>query len=245
MVPLPVANNQYQAPMIDQPPAPVPDGHLEVEAPRTGEPSRRGHHQQSGPRVSPHCRRAWTSTIRPSSPTLYEGLLCWIRPYASVWYTRCCSSAATGDVSKTWSPDGLRAADADIQFFEGGDWDKLGRGCLWNGEIQNCIHQNHIFRVRVKEQAVLPEFLSAMVSSPAGKAYFQAASKQTTNLASINQRQLKAFPVPVLPVAQQRAIIAELNDVAACVARLRLEQLDAGIEHVMPAVLDTAFSGEL
>ena len=43
--------------------------------------------------------------------------MCWIRPYASVWYTRCCSSAATGDVSKTWSPDGLRAADADIQFF--------------------------------------------------------------------------------------------------------------------------------
>ncbi len=58
MFPLPVANNQYQAPMIDQPPAPVPDGHLEVDAPRTGEPSPRGHHQQSGPRVSPHCRRA-------------------------------------------------------------------------------------------------------------------------------------------------------------------------------------------
>ena len=36
-----------------------------------------------------------TSTIRPSFPTLYEGLLCWIRPYASVWYTRCCSSAVT------------------------------------------------------------------------------------------------------------------------------------------------------
>ena len=67
MVPRPVANNQYQAPMIDQPPAPVPDGHLEVDAPRTGEPSRRGHHQQSGPRVSPHCRRAGPPrSARPS-----------------------------------------------------------------------------------------------------------------------------------------------------------------------------------
>src|SRR5688572_18543153 len=58
MVPLPVANNQYQASMIDQPPAPVPDGHLEVDAPRTGNRRVEVIHQQSGPRVSPHCRRA-------------------------------------------------------------------------------------------------------------------------------------------------------------------------------------------
>ena len=125
---------------------------------------------------------------------------------------------------------------------EGGDWDKLGRGCLWNGEIQNCIHQNHIFRVRVVDQSVLPEFLSAVVGSPAGKSYFQGASKQTTNLASINQRQLRAFPVPVLPIAEQRAIVAELNDVAACVARLRHEQDDTGLERVVPR-LWTRLSG--
>ena len=138
-----------------------------------------------------------------------------------------------------------RLERGDLLLTEGGDWDKLGRGCLWNGEIQNCIHQNHIFRVRVVDHSVLPEFLSAVVGSPAGKAYFQAASKQTTNLASINQRQLKAFPVPVLPIPEQRAIVAELNDVAACVARLRQEQDDTGLGRVAPAVLDMAFRGEM
>ena len=39
--------------------------------------------------------------------------------------------------------------DGDILLTEGGDPDKLGRGTVWNGQIPMCIHQNHIFRVRV------------------------------------------------------------------------------------------------
>lgn len=33
----------------------------------------------------------------------------------------------------------------DILLTEGGDWDMLGRGTVWHGEILDCIHQNHIF----------------------------------------------------------------------------------------------------
>jgi type I restriction enzyme S subunit len=85
-----------------------------------------------------------------------------------------------------------RLLNGDLLLTEGGDWDKLGRGAVWRGEIKHCIHQNHIFCVRTRGATVLPEFLAALISSPIGKAYFQQASKQTTNLASINQRQLKA-----------------------------------------------------
>ena len=83
----------------------------------------------------------------------------------------------------------------DILLTEGGDWDKLGRGVVWNNEIFNCIHQNHIFRLRVNLDKFNPEYLCALIGSSYGKEYFQSASKQTTNLASINQRQLKAFLV--------------------------------------------------
>ncbi|CAG4988129.1 hypothetical protein DYBT9275_01690 [Dyadobacter sp. CECT 9275] len=34
----------------------------------------------------------------------------------------------------------------DILVTEGGDLDKLGRGTVWNGEIENCLHQNHVLR---------------------------------------------------------------------------------------------------
>jgi type I restriction enzyme S subunit len=37
----------------------------------------------------------------------------------------------------------------DLLLTEGGDPDKLGRGAVWKGEISPCIHQNHIFRIRI------------------------------------------------------------------------------------------------
>ncbi len=76
---------------------------------------------------------------------------------------------------------------------EGGDFDKLGRGAIWNGQIAPCIHQNHIFRVRLDRAQVLPGFFANLLLTQYAKAYFLTASKQTTNLATINMTQLKRF----------------------------------------------------
>lgn len=135
----------------------------------------------------------------------------------------------------------------DLLLTEGGDWDKLGRGTVWRGEIPRCIHQNHIFRVRPRKEELLPEFLAALVGSPVGKAYFQAASKQTTNLASINQQQLKAFVVPQPPLPEQGRIVAELNALQAEVDKIRALQAEtaAEVDALLPSILDRAFRGGL
>ena len=83
----------------------------------------------------------------------------------------------------------------DILLTEGGDPDKLGRGGIWRGEVDKCIHQNHVFRVRINQDSFQPEYLSALIGSPYGKLYFLKAAKQTTGIASINRTQLRAFPV--------------------------------------------------
>lgn len=49
----------------------------------------------------------------------------------------------------------------DVLMNEGGDKDKLGRGSVWRGEIRGCTHQNHVFRVRVRDDRFSPEFVSA------------------------------------------------------------------------------------
>lgn len=135
----------------------------------------------------------------------------------------------------------------DLLLTEGGDWDKLGRGTVWQGEVQGCIHQNHIFRVRVDQSRFDPWFVSALVSSPRGKKYFQTASKQTTNLASINQRQLKAFPIFQISLDRQRAIVAELDALQAKVDAVKALQTEtaAELDAMLPAILDKAFKGEL
>jgi len=85
----------------------------------------------------------------------------------------------------------------DVLMNEGGDFDKLGRGTVWNNEIPHCLHQNHIFKVRPKEGKLSSDYLAAVSASPYGKTFFVIASKQSTNLASINSTQLKLFPVPL------------------------------------------------
>lgn len=105
----------------------------------------------------------------------------------------------------------FRLIPGDVLMNEGGDFDKLGRGTVWEGEIEPCIHQNHVFRVRTYPKALDPYFLAYFSGSSRGKAYFIKSSKQSTNLASINSTQLKAFEVPVPPSIEQVAIVERLK----------------------------------
>ncbi len=108
----------------------------------------------------------------------------------------------------------------DVLMNEGGDLDKLGRGALWRGEIQPCVHQNHVFVVRCRD-GLLPEFLNAWTSSPVARRYFLLAGRQTTNLASINKTSLGQLPVPVpARVVEQQAIAEALGDADALIDSL-------------------------
>lgn len=103
--------------------------------------------------------------------------------------------------------DQYRLMPNDVLMTEGGDPDKLGRGAIIKEPPQNCIHQNHIFRVRLSN-AVLPEYFAEYLQHQKAKRYFLGCAKQTTGIASINMRQLRALPVLVPPLNQQR-IFAE------------------------------------
>ncbi|MER5552185.1 restriction endonuclease subunit S [Streptomyces sp. NPDC002793] len=120
--------------------------------------------------------------------------------------------------------------EGDLLLTEGGDLDKLGRGAVWEGQISECLHQNHVFRVRCGEQ-MLPDFLALYTSSVQGRAYFQSVGKQTTNLASINSTQVKRMPVPVPSILEQERILAPIRAtrdrtraIAKQVAKLRKVQ---------------------
>ncbi|MBK9751891.1 MAG: restriction endonuclease subunit S [Nannocystis sp.] len=116
---------------------------------------------------------------------------------------------------RVWQKDvpSLALAPDDVLMTEGGDFDKLGRGAVWDGRIEPCLHQNHIFRVRCEKRLIAPAFLNIVSGSAYGKRYFALSSKQTTNLASINSTQLKAFPVPYPTLEEQARIVSTLKSV--------------------------------
>ncbi len=115
--------------------------------------------------------------------------------------------------------DKLLIQPGDLLMTEGGDPDKLGRAALWSGEIDRCVHQNHIFKVRSDRSRVLPFYLRTLASSTYGKAYFLSVAKKTTGIASINKTQLSAFPVVLPPQLEQVVFTDRVASIAAIVLR--------------------------
>lgn len=97
----------------------------------------------------------------------------------------------------------------DVLMTEGGDIDKLGRGTVWGGEIEGCLHQNHIFAVRPDERDLDSAYLACLTQTRHARAYFESTGVQSTNLASTSSSKILDLPIPVLPVHVQRDIVAQ------------------------------------
>lgn len=132
--------------------------------------------------------------------------------------------------------DDYRLEPGDVLMTEGGDIDKLGRGTIWEGQIPDCLHQNHIFRVRVNREILDPYYFSFVVESDIAKRYFFRVAKRTTNLASTNKTQLRAFKFPVPPLEEQREIVKVVRASKAKISALvekqeALQQLKKALMH--------------
>ena len=101
----------------------------------------------------------------------------------------------------------------DVLMTEGGDPDKLGRGAVIAAPLENSIHQNHIFRVRLQLEKILPVFFSQYLQNPKAKQYFLGCAKQTTGIASINMKQLRSLPVLVPPIELQEQFAAFVEQI--------------------------------
>ena len=113
----------------------------------------------------------------------------------------------------------------DVLMNEGGDIDKLGRGCVWRDEIKPCLHQNHVFAVR--PHSVQSEWLALWTSSPEAKRYFESRAKRSTNLASISSWNIKELVVPIPPAAEQSAIQLQLSASLQRIESIRKELIES------------------
>jgi type I restriction enzyme, S subunit len=135
----------------------------------------------------------------------------------------------------------------DLLLTEGGDRDKLGRGTFWEEQIPECLHQNHIFRVRFSLDKISAGFMAYQIGSPYGKAYFLAHAKQTTGIATINQKVLGNFPLLIPPFGAQEKIAHAIKEKLAETESLKqsLESQLAAIHQLPSALLRRAFSGQI
>jgi len=105
--------------------------------------------------------------------------------------------------------DALRLVQGDMLFVEGnGSRAELGRVALWGGEIDDCVHQNHIIKARPDQSRLLPEFAMAWFNCEPGREHFFKSGKTTSGLGTINSTVVRTAPVPLPSLKQQQALAA-------------------------------------
>ncbi|HNB77153.1 MAG TPA: restriction endonuclease subunit S [Rhodocyclaceae bacterium] len=134
----------------------------------------------------------------------------------------------------------------DVLMNEGGDNDKLGRGTVWQGQIDPCVHQNHVFAVRLFD-VDLAEWVARYTSTDAARTYFYLRSKQSTNLASINQSNVRELPVPMPPDEERKMILEEIRRSAIACEELRIHVRDhvSRLREYRSSLISAAVTGQI
>ncbi len=106
---------------------------------------------------------------------------------------------------------------------------------------------SYLIRLRLNLDLVEPRLIAAYINSPVGRSYMFAERKQMTGQANINAKKLKALPIALPCLAEQRGIVTVLESLQSDVDRLRRvqDQATAEFDALLPAILDQAFKGEL
>lgn len=115
-----------------------------------------------------------------------------------------------------------RLEAGDILFVEGnGSRAELGRVAKWSGEISDCVHQNHLIRVRCIQARLLPDFAVTWFNTEVGRGHFFRSAKTSSGLGTINSNEVRNAPIPVPPVNVQRRIMDRVEAGRARIAHER------------------------
>jgi type I restriction enzyme S subunit len=141
-----------------------------------------------------------------------------------------------------------RLLAGDVLIIEGnGSADQIGRTALFRGEIDPCVHQNHVIRIRPDQRRVRPEFLNLYLNSPVGQRAVQAQSRTTSGLRSLSVGRIKSIEVRLPECSLQDKIVRivqRLRESSLKVFELH-DATERELKGIVPAILNRAFQGEL
>lgn len=98
----------------------------------------------------------------------------------------------------------------DLLLCEGG-W--VGRTAMWQGELPICYYQNHLHRMRAREDTIDPQFALYWFwhAFELSSVYF--GRKNVTTIPNMSKSRLGELPMPQPPLDEQRKIAAVLSGV--------------------------------
>ncbi len=143
--------------------------------------------------------------------------------------------------------DRFRLRKGDLLVVEGnGSVSQIGRAALWGGQIEDCVHQNHLIRVRPGE-GLLPEYLTLYWNAPRTAQQIQTVASSTSGLYTLSTRKVKSIRIPAVPLSVQRSVVEQLDQRLRSIemAHAAAEDASGHARALRRAVLAQAFSGQL
>src|SRR6266404_4053300 len=80
------------------------------------------------------------------------------------------------------------------------------------------------FLAAIRPVLIEPYFLLYVLRGPRMQAAFRASSSQTTNIANISLGRMRPLPFPLPPLAEQKRIVAKVDELMALCDRLAMQQ---------------------
>lgn len=142
--------------------------------------------------------------------------------------------------------DRFRLKQGDLLVVEGnGSANQIGRAALWGGEIDDCVHQNHLIRVRPGDE-LLPEYLALCWNAPRTAQQVRAVASSTSGLYTLSTGKVKSIRIPVVPLPEQAKIVDVLEQRLRSIEVACSAVTDASdrTRSLRRAVLAQAFAGQ-
>ena len=132
----------------------------------------------------------------------------------------------------------------DILIVEGhGNKEEIGRCARWDGSIAQCVHQNHLIRLRCDRSKASPLYVENYINSPGGRKSLTGTSRTTSGLNTISVSKVRNSEIQLPPVDLQHRFAAIVDSVEHQRGRQRahLAELDA----LFASLQSRAFRGDL
>jgi restriction endonuclease S subunit len=140
-----------------------------------------------------------------------------------------------------------RLQAGDLLVVEGnGSAEQIGRAAMWRGEIRDCVHQNHLIRVRPLPE-LDPRFLELVWNAPRTADQLHRVASSTSGLYTLSTAKVKSVQVPVPPIDVQQAIVGRAERWSSSITALQAAIDSARRRAVVlrQSLLADAFAGRL
>lgn len=138
-----------------------------------------------------------------------------------------------------------RLSDGDVLFNRTNSPELVGKTAVFRGG-REAIYAGYLIRIRCSE-ALIPEYLSYSLNSPAGRVYCWAVKSDGVSQSNINAKKIAAFPFRLPSIEEQTEIIRRIESAFGWLDRIAADHAAASrlLPKLEAAILAKAFRGEL